>query len=83
MWRLWDTDSQDMQEHQYSNNESSDGIPMLASDSEESVNFIVEKPSPLVQGPCIIARATQPLSTVSSSCGDMSSSLDTYFTSIL
>ena len=57
MWRLWDTDSQQVQEHEDSDNNSSDGIPALASDSEESVIFIAEKPSPSIQGPHIITRA--------------------------
>ena len=35
MWWPWDTDSQ-QEEHQYNHNESSDGIPVLASDSEDS-----------------------------------------------
>ena len=72
-----------MQEHWYSDNESSDGIPVLVSDSEESVIIIAEIPSPSVQGPCIIARATQALHTFSISCSDTSSLLNKYLTSIL
>ena len=36
MWRLWDMDSQEEQPWD-NNNEASDGIPVLASDSDESV----------------------------------------------
>ena len=83
MWRLSDTDSQQGQEQWYSDNESSDGIPVLASDSEESVIFTAEKPSPSVQGSHIITRVTQPLPTFSGSCSNTSSLLSKYFTSIL
>ena len=37
MWRLWDTHSQQEQEHWYRDNKSSDGIPVLATESEENV----------------------------------------------
>ena len=83
MWRPWDTDSKQVQEHQYHENESSDEIPMLAGDSEDSVIFIVEKPSPSIQVPHIITRASQALTTFSSSCSDRSSSLGKYFIRIL
>ena len=44
MWRPWNMDSQ---EEQWGNsyNEASDGVPMLASDSDESVTFVVQRPS--------------------------------------
>ena len=78
MWRPWDTESQEEQCWE-SNNEASDGILMLASDSDESVIFVVERPSPSVQGPCIIARAaTQALPTFSSSASDTSPTLGEY-----
>ena len=49
-------DSQE--EQQWDNhNETSDGIPVLASDSHESVVFVAEKPLPSIQHPCIVARA--------------------------
>ena len=54
-----DTDSQQVQEPWYSDSESTDGIPMLASDSEESVIFIAEKPLPSIQGSHIITMASQ------------------------
>ena len=44
MWRCWDTDSQQEQEHLHSDNESSDGIPVLVSNSEESVILVVIEP---------------------------------------
>ena len=66
MWRLWDVDSQEEQGHSY--NKASDGIPILASDSDESVIFFAEWPSPSVQGPGIIMMAnTHDLPTFSSS----------------
>ena len=83
MWQLWETDSQEEQESQYSNNESSDGILVLASDSQESAISIVHKPSPSVQGPGIIAGASHTLLAFSSSCSDTSSLLGKYFMSIL
>ena len=61
------------------NNEASDGIPVLASDSDESVIFVVERPLPSVQLPCIVARAaTHTLPTFLSSASDTSSSLGEY-----
>ena len=39
----------DLQEEKWdNNNEASDGIPVLVSDSDESVIFVVEKPSPSI-----------------------------------
>ena len=62
-------------ETQYIDSVSSDGIPVLASDTEKSVIFVAEKLSPSVQWPHIIVRATQVLPTFSSSCSDSSSSI--------
>ena len=74
MSRPWDTDSQEEQQDSYIL--ASDGVPVLASDSDGSVIFIVERPSSSVQGPGIIASATtQALPTFSSSGSDTSSSL--------
>ena len=57
-------------------NEASDGIPVLASDSDESVIFVLERPSPSVQGPGIImGSSTQALHAFSSSGSDTASSL--------
>ena len=54
----------------------SDGIHVLASDSDESIKFVVERPSASIQGPHIIMRATtQALPTFSSSDSDASSCL--------
>ena len=65
------------------NNEASDGIPVLASDSDESVMFVVEGPLPSIQHPCMITRAaTHALPTFSSSASDTSSSLCEYWPSI-
>ena len=61
------------------NNEASDGIPMLATNSKESVVFVVERPSPSVQDPHIVTRAaTHALPTFSSPTSDTSSSLGEY-----
>ena len=83
MWRLWDTDSQEEQQWD-SYNEASDGIPMLASDSDESVIFVAERPLPPMQDSGIIARAvTQALPTFSGSGSDTSSSLGKYLLHII
>ena len=59
--------------------EASKGIPVLASDSDESVIFVAEKPLPSIQHPCIVARdAAHTLPTFSSSASDTSSSLGEY-----
>ena len=78
MWRLWDTDSQ--KEKQWDNsNDTSEGIPVLASDSDESVIFVAKKPLPSIQHPHIVARAaTHALPTFSSSASDTSSSFGGY-----
>ena len=71
-------DSQEEQQWD-NNNEASDGIPVLASDSDESVIFVVERPSPYIQFPHVVARAaTHTLPTFSSSASDTSSSLGEY-----
>ena len=78
VWRLWDTISQEEQP-QDNNNEASDGIPVLASDSIKSVAFVVDRPLPSIQHPRIIARAaTHALPTFSSSASDTSSSSGEY-----
>ena len=79
MWRLWDTDSQEEQQWD-NNNEASDPIPVLASDNNESVIYVVEMPSPSVQHPCIVARAATHALLIfsSSSASDTSSSLGEY-----
>ena len=78
MWRLWDTDS--WKEQQWDNsNDASEGIPVLASDSDDSVIFVAEKPFPSIQHTCIVARAAaHDLPTFSSSASDTSSSLGEY-----
>ena len=74
MWGLWDMVSQEEQWDSY--NEASDGIPVLESDSDESVRFLAESHSPSIQEPGIITRATTlALPTYSSSGSDTSSSL--------
>ena len=83
MWRPWDSDSQQVQDYQYSNNESSDGLPVIASDNEETVIFIADRPSPAIQGPCISLRATQALPTFLTSSSDTSSSVGRYVISNL
>ena len=76
MWRPWDTESEEEQQRDKS---ASEGIPVLASDSDDSIIFIAEKPSPLIEHPCIVERAsTGALPTFSSSASDTSSSLGEY-----
>ena len=83
MWRLWDMDSQ-REQWWDTYNEASDGILILANDSDGSVIFVAERPSPSIQGPGIITRAaTQALPTFSSSGSDTSSSLGKYLLSIV
>ena len=78
MWRLWDTDSQEEQQWD-NNNEASDGIPVLASVSDDRVIFVVEKPLSSIQHPHVVARAAaHTLPTFSSSASDTSSSLSEY-----
>ena len=81
MWRQLDTDEQQQQEQWYSDNESSDEIPVLANDSKESVIFVAEKLSPSIQETHIIMRATQALPTFSSSSSDTSLFLGKYLIS--
>ena len=67
-------DSQEEQQDNY--NEASDGVSMLASDSDDSVIFVAERPSPSIQAPDIIVRATtHALPTFTSSGSDILSSL--------
>ena len=78
MWRPWDTDSQEEQQWDKCN-DTSEGIPVLASDDDECVIFVAEEPLPSVQHLCIIARAaTHALPTFPSSTSDTSSSLGEY-----
>ena len=67
-------DSQEDQWDSYS--VATDGISVLANDSDKSVIFVAERPSLSIQGPSIIVRATtQALPSFSSSDSDTSSSL--------
>ena len=76
MWRLWDMESE---EEQQWDNSASEGIPVLASDSNDSIIFVAEKPLPSIQQPWVVARAaTNALPTFSSSASDTSSSLGEY-----
>ena len=78
MWRPWDTDSQEEQQWD-NNNDASEGIPVLASDSDESVICVAENPLPSMQHTHVVARAgTHVLPTFSSSSSDSSSSLGEY-----
>ena len=71
------------QEWQHSYNEPSDGIPMLASDSDESVIFVVGRPLPSVQGPGITARAASQAPPTFSSSGNDTSSFGKYLLNII
>ena len=68
------------EEQQWDNsNDTSERIPVLASDSDESVIFVAKKPLPSIQHPHIVAgAATHALPTFSSSASDTSSSLGEY-----
>ena len=55
MWRPWDTESEEEQQWDKS---ASEGIPVLASDSDDSIIFIAEKPPPLIQPPQVVGRAS-------------------------
>ena len=71
-------DSQEAQQWDNSN-DASEGIPVLASESDESVIFVVEKPLPSIWHLRIVTRAaTHALPTFSSSASDTSSSLGEY-----
>ena len=71
MWRPWDMDSQEEQQWDNSN-DASEGIPVLASDSNESVIFVAKKPLPSIQCLCTVARAaTDALPTFSSSASEL------------
>ena len=67
------------EEEQQWDNSTSEGIPVLASDSDDSIIFIAKKPLPSIQQPWVVARAgTGALPTFSSSASDTSSSLGEY-----
>ena len=51
MWRPWDTESEEEQQWDKSENE---GIPVLASNSDDSVIFFAKKPSQLIEQPQVI-----------------------------
>ena len=77
MWRLWDMESE---EEQQWDNSASEDIPVLASDSDDSILFIAEKPSLSIQQPHVVGRASAgALPTFSSSASDTSSFLGEYW----
>ena len=81
MWRPWDTESE--KEQQW-DKRASEGIPVLASDSDDSIIFIDEKPLLSIQQPQVVARAsTDALPTFSSSASDTSSSHGEYWPTTL
>ena len=81
MWRPWDTESE---EEQQWDNSASEGIPVLASESDDSIIFVAEKHLPSIQQPQVVARAdTNALPTFSSSASDTSSSLGEYWLTTL
>ena len=55
MWRLWDTESEEEQQWDKS---ASEGIPVLASNSDDSIIFIAKKPLPLIEQPKVVGRAS-------------------------
>ena len=74
MWRRWDTETE---EEQQLDKSASEGIAVLVSDSDDSVVFVAEHPSPSILWPSQVFRRTKagPLPTFSSSS---SSSLGEY-----
>ena len=58
---------------------ASEGFPVLASDSDDSIIFIAKKPLPSIHQPQVVGRAsTGALPTFSSLASDTSSSLGEY-----
>ena len=51
MWRPWDTESEEEQQWDKS---VSVGIPVLVSNSDDSIIFVAEKPSLLIEQPRIV-----------------------------
>ena len=67
------------EEEQQWDKSTSEGIPVLASDSDDSVIFIAEEPLLSIQQPHAVGRASMgALPTFSSSASDTSSSLGEY-----
>ena len=65
MWRPWDMESEEEQQWDKSANE---GIPVLVSDSDDSIIFVAKKPLPSIQHPQVVGRASMgALPTFSSS----------------
>ena len=48
MWRLWDTETE---EEQHLDKSASEGIAVLASDSDDSIVFVAKHPSPSILWP--------------------------------
>ena len=73
MWRPWDTESE---EEQWDKS-TSKGISVLASNSDDSVIFVAEKPMQSIEQPQVVRRdRAGALPTFS--CSDTSSSLGEY-----
>ena len=51
MWRPWDTESEEEQQWDKS---ASEGIPVLASDSDDSVIFVAKKPLLSIEQPQVV-----------------------------
>ena len=67
------------EEEQQWDKSTSEGIPVLASDSDDSITFIAKKPLPSIQQHWVVGRASAgALPTFSSSASDTSSSLGEY-----
>ena len=80
MWRLWDMESEEEQQWDKS---ASKGIPVLANDSDDSITFVAEKPSPSIEQPQVVWRARAgAMHTFSSLASDTSSSLGEYWLTI-
>ena len=55
MWRLWDMESEEEQQQHKS---ASEGIPVLASDSDDSLIFVAKKPLPPLEWLQVVGRAS-------------------------
>ena len=76
MWRPWDIESEEEQQWDKS---ASEGIPVLSSDSDDSIIFSAKKPLLSIQQPQVVGRASMgALPTFSSSASDTSSSFGEY-----
>ena len=56
MWRLWDTETE---EEQQLDKSASEGIAVLVSNSDDSIIFVTEHPSPSILQPSWVFQMTK------------------------